>query len=86
MPIEKFPYTNEHPNFEAHKWIDALLDSGLPPDTFGLCKPQVKKAAALDKNLQISVLRACVERMPWYRVQSTAAWVCCGQELAADTL
>lgn len=67
MQSHRFAYEDSHPNYQGHRWLDQLIEDSPTPDSAGRCKPQVERASKVDKKTQISVLRACVERMPWYR-------------------
>ena len=72
-----FPFADDHPNAEAHRWVSrnlsevmAALEADAYPRDFG---PLLTRAELLPPACRVAVLRASIERLPWYREHS-ASW------------
>src|SRR5262249_42934251 len=54
---ESYPYGTDCLNAHGHQWLDGALGAAGDPGSLRDLEPRLK----------ISILLACVERMPWYR-------------------
>lgn len=57
--LPDFPYGDSHPNADAHCWLKQRLCEGTV----------VCNISSLTPSRQIAVLKASIERLPWYREQ-----------------
>jgi hypothetical protein len=69
--LADFPFAHDHPNAEAHRWVNrnltevmAALEADAYPRDFG---PLLTSADLLPPAFRVAVLRASIERLPWYR-------------------
>src|SRR5215813_6737700 len=73
-PLPDFPHEDCHPNADAHRWLEQHLSELLPmlrTDTvFPDISPLLTRVGALPSSFQIALLKASIERLPWYREQS----------------
>ncbi|HEY9733980.1 MAG TPA: hypothetical protein V6C89_18875 [Drouetiella sp.] len=69
---QKFLVASGSENRAGHDWLDRIIEH-LQYDSSEVYEKQVREVKALDPALQVSILRACVERMPWYRQQHLKA-------------
>ncbi|MCA9802207.1 MAG: hypothetical protein KC777_09485 [Cyanobacteria bacterium HKST-UBA02] len=65
--MKRYPHTQDHQNHDGHQWLDDLLDDVVAGRIEKGISPEIDRVTAVSPDLQIAVLKACVERMPWYR-------------------
>ena len=62
-----YPYPKDHGNRVAHTWIEEEIIQNIGK----IDQYQALRLIQMQKpDFRISILKACVERLPWYRAQS----------------
>lgn len=78
-PAARFAVPADHPDREAHEWLDAFLgsldwDPAAPPWQWERRVHDLIPARleGLAPRFQVALLKACLERMPWHRGQPSS--------------
>jgi len=75
--LPDFPFADGHPNAEAHRWLHQNLSEVMAAqeaDAFPRdVGPLLTRVERLSPAFRVAVLRASIERLPWYREHS-ASW------------